>query len=257
MRKYYALILVSLIFFAASCEKNNKPLELVGDFDLSFKAKFGDEALIMNKEYIYNGVLPIVFSKFNFYISDLSLLKNDCVSGQEELSEVELVDFSEININAESAEKGFTLKFKNVPKGDYVGVRMGIGVAPELNREDPSVFSASHPLGNPSQYWEGWKSYIFSKVEGRADTDDDGSLDLGFAYHMGGNTAFREVCLLKDMSLVEDELTMAYLALDLEKLFINNTDVFDIENTPGTHTEEGLNTSVLLMDNFEEAFSIE
>ncbi|MEL6925385.1 MAG: MbnP family protein, partial [Bacteroidota bacterium] len=230
---------------------------VVTDVDLSFRANFGDEPLIMNQEYDYDDDLKLFFSKFNFYISDLALLTEDCISGQIELTDIELIDFTDINTSDQAARDGFRLKFTNIPTGEYAGIRLSIGVSPELNREEPAVFSTSHPLGNPSQYWEGWKSYIFSKVEGRADTDQDGSFDLGYAYHMGGNAAFREICLLKNISLQEDQRTELDLNIDLRQLFITDDTTFDIETTPGTHTEEGLNTSVLLMDNFEEAFDIE
>ena len=258
MRKFYLFAIISLVFSIISCKKNNEQnLEKLTNIDLVFKSSFGETPLILNKSYAYDQDIELFFSKFNFYISDIALITTTCTGSQVELSEVAIVDFNSSNADSLSALAGFTLEAKNIPVGDYAGVRLGIGVSPELNRENPSKYSTSHPLGQASEYWEGWKSYIFSKVEGRADTDQDGSYDLGFAYHMGSDDAYREICLFEDISLEEGEVSDLNLMIDLKKLFITDAAVFDIMENPGTHTEEGLQISTTLMDNFEGAFSVE
>ena len=257
MRKYYLFFVAAFSLLAISCkQKTNTNLEKTTNIDLIFKASYGNTPLILNKKYNYTENLFLQFSKFNFYISNMALLTSTCTGAQVELTEVEVVDFNASNIDSLSALNGFTLELKNIPVGDYAGIRFGIGVPPDLNRDTPDKYSASHPLGQSSEYNTAWKSYIFSKIEGGMDTNQDGAYDLDIAYHTGSNENYKEVCLFGDISLINDELGEVNLNVDLKKLFITDEKTFDIVNTPNTESEEGLQTANTIMNNFKDAFSL-
>lgn len=253
MKKIYLFIAVALLWAAPACQKEGAEDEITTNIQLNFRANFGDQPLVFNENYRYTEQIDIFFSRLNFYIANITLVGETPI----ELSEVEWVDFAQAGLNTGSAESGVTMVFKNIPVGDYQGISFGLGVPADLNRDTPDLYAATHPLGQISEYWSGWKSYIFTKAEGRADTDKDGNFDLGFAYHTGSDEAFRIVDLVQNFTLLKEDTGNLKLTVDLEKLLVDGGQPFDIATTPGTHNEDGLETAKLLMDNFSQAFKIE
>ena len=257
MRKYYLFFILAIISISISCKpKKDTDLEKTSNVDLVLKAKYGNAPLILNKSYKYNDSLSIRFNKFNFYISDMALLVSTCIGSQVALSEVEIVDFNKTNVDSLSALAGYTLELKKIPVGEYVGIRFGIGVPSDLNRDNPDKYSLSHPLGQPDEYNNEWKSYIFSKIEGGVDTNNDGIYDLDIAYQTGSNENYKEVCLFGDVLLQPDALGEIVLDIDLKKLFITDEKTFDIINMPTTYTEQGAEAAKIIMKNFKDAFTL-
>lgn len=221
MKNFILLLTLSSLLLAASCGKENtNPID-TAKLNLSFKANYGGETLIIQeKNYNYLGK-PIRFSKVNFYIADLVAVNND---GETELSEIQYIDLTQTHKTPIDAEQGTVMSFSNVPVGTYNQLRFGVGVPADLNKTNPSDYSTTHPLGadNSGEYWEAWDSYIFAKIEGQYDVDGDGFDvdDISFAYHTGGRAdLYESIELDNNLVLRAGETTDLVFDLDIEQLF--------------------------------------
>ncbi len=268
MKNLLFLLLFGVVLFANSC-KDNPQVELTSDVNLNFNANYNDELLLLEKEYLYEGDMPIKFSQFNFYVANIALIKQIGNEFEEtELLEIDFVDFP-YNLNqAVEAEKGQTIQIKKIPVGEYDGIKIGFGVPADLNRTKPNEYSSGNPLSMASHYWDGWSSYIFSKIEGKADMNFDGSFETndgeGLAYHMGTDEVYTTRTLFENLSLKDNETLELQLNIDLKALFLmpnpdydaNGDGYLDIENFESVHAADRLEIAKQMMNNFSEAISL-
>jgi len=221
---------------------------------VTFKAKYGLDNFVLNDVYDYNGD-QIRISNLQFFVSELSLGTDD---NGTEVDEIEFVDFSLITSGALAEEGLAVASSSGVPVGDYPGVNFGVGVAPDLNSDTPSEFSATHPLSRTTMYWADWESYIFLKLEGTMDTNDDGIFDdVSFVYHVGSDPTYQPVEINKSLSLAKDQSMGLVVELDIEKLFVRDGVHLDIEANPRIHSIDRIETGHYLMDNFVNALTIQ
>lgn len=230
MKKYSLLLaFFSLLSLMACKEEDDVPS---ADFSVTFKANYGGETLEKNKDYTF-GAFPIFFESSRMYLSDIRL-----VNAEREviLSDIEYLDFTPEN--AVSATPLIT--FKNVPEGDYTSVRIGYGVKPPLNAKRPSDFPAGSPLAIEIDYWAGWKSYIFSVLDGKADPDNDGSKNLSFSYHCGSDAVYRVFEFNVPIKVKAGEFTTANVTFDMKE-FLTNDDgsLYDMVANPATSNDAG------------------
>ena len=152
MKNILLFLTFSSLLLAASCGKENtNPID-TAKLNLSFRATYGGEPLVLEqKNYDYEGN-PVRFTKINFYISDMAAVNND---GETELSEIQFIDLTQTHKTPIDAETGTIMSFSNVPVGTYNQLKFGIGVPADLNKTTPSDYSTSHPLGadNSGEYW--------------------------------------------------------------------------------------------------------
>ncbi len=121
------------------------------------------------------------------------------------------------------------------------------------NAKVPADFSSDNVLSNAAEYWAGWKSYVFAKVEGFIDLDGDGDEETGFALHLGGDDAYRAVSISDKMALDESS-TKLYIDIQLERLFMNNGVMYDIAANPQIHSPEQNPIVIVLSDNLVTCF---
>lgn len=252
-RVLLALVAV-LALFSLGCEDSAGPdTAPKSDVQLTFKPSYDGQALETGKEYNY-GTFPVRFSLFNLYISDIILLK-----GQEEvkLSDVEFLEFTPDNATTTLA-KTVVINYPDAAAaGTYTGIRLGFGVKPDLNARKPADFAPGHPLYLESEYWPGWQSYIFSKIEGTGFPNGAGSPALDLVYHCGGNQCYKTFSFNQDF-VVTDNGAQLNLVIDLKKLFTFNGQLFDIETTPSSsHGANGADLMVQLMGNFGNAVEVD
>lgn len=207
-----------LLFFAAlvlvSCDEKTENPGLV-DFSVQFKGYFGDDPLVMyNQSYSYEDNMDLKFQLFQFYVSDLSLLRLE--SGDEsavKLSDIELISFGDVQ-SMDEAEEGVTLTFNEVPAGNYAGLKLGLGVSADLNATQPGDYAPPHPLDG--HYWSWARGYVFTKVEGNADLNGDGIFEEKLTFHIGENNYFRELIIDEPIEVGKDgNIT---LSVDLSKV---------------------------------------
>jgi len=259
MKNIILLLTLSSLLLAASCGKENtNPID-TAKLNLSFKATYGEETLILEqKEYLYDGK-PIRFFRINFYIADLVAVNND---GETELSEIQYIDLTQSHRTPIDAEQGTLMSFSNVPVGTYNQLKFGVGVPADLNKTNPSDYSTVHPLGadNSGEYWEAWDSYIFAKIEGQWDANGDGDYsdanDISFAYHIGGDRAelYAPIELDNNLILKAGETTDLVFELDVAQLLkFEQGDPIELsDHDPARQIPEML----LIMRNFPKALKV-
>lgn len=241
---------------AASCGKETAPPIDTATVNLSFRAIYGDQPLVLNQQtYSYQGNL-VRFSKVNFYLANLVAVNDD---GERELSDIRFIDLSLTHNTLTDAAKGTVINFSRVPVGTYKFLRFGVGVPTDLNKTIPSDYSTSHPLGadNSGEYWEAWNSYIFAKIEGQYDADGNGEFDgndISFAYHTGMDRVYQEIELDNNLNLVAGETTNLDFELDVRQLFsFPNGDLIDIEpHDPNNQIDK----MIIIMNNFKKALQL-
>ncbi len=255
MKQLLPFFIVSLFMILPSCSSDDD-IQIVDSFDASInlKATYNGQPLVIGNTYTYENDLPIFFTQLKFYLSNIVLIQED--GQQVELAEVEVVNFTNVNGNEAMASQGLDLGFSSIPEGEYVAIEFGVGVAPDLNNTEPSDYSSSHPLGETADYWSAWDSYIFTKIEGKADPSQNGSFDLGFVYHIGSDQFYRSIKLSQAISISTENQDLPSIEIDFYKLLArSSTDFMDIETNSAVHNELDLMSYV--MDNFENAVALQ
>jgi hypothetical protein len=268
MKNLFSLLLLVVVCFTFSCKKDcgdgiipvvENPKSIV---KLTFKANFDGQPLKRKTDFMY-GIYPVQFSRFTLFVTNISLLKGTV---ETKLTEAEFLEFfSESATDNNSTTPTFT--YKDIPSDKYTGIKIGYGVSSDLNAKKPADFAANHALANENEYWAGWKSYIFSKIEGTAELVEDTTFinyESFLNYHSGSAVAqnvdvatsfnFEQTI---DISGAEKQI---YVNLDLKKLFTIGTKLLDITQTDNQYT--GTNPSDLglakkLMDNWFKATTIQ
>ncbi len=251
VRSFFPFFALSIVLLAGGC----KDVDTVpkSDVQLTFKSLYDGQTLETAKDYTY-GTFPVRFSRFNVYISDITLLKG---SEEVKLSEVEYLDFTPEDATT-NVTKPVVIKYPNAAlTGTYTGLRIGFGVKPDLNAKTPADFAPGHPLYRESEYWPGWKSYIFSKIEGAGFPNGAGTTALDLTYHCGGNQCYKTFTFQRDI-VVADNSGQVTVAIDLKDLFTFNGQLFDIETTPtSSHGSGGVGLMEDLMGNFGNAIELQ
>lgn len=205
MKRIYLLLLGFVVLSLSSCGD-----EEATNVDLVFQANYGNEILEFNKEYTQIGGIAFEITRSDFFISDVRLTKDDG-------SEVTIFDYAQVDF--EKAPGGTRLTSSNAVSPDnYESITFGIGVNSTNNAKEPKDFEADDVLNNSGYYWSAWDSYIFSKQEGKFDSDGDGTLDEGWIVHTGKDEIYKEVTIALDKKIsMEDNVIR--LILDHEPLF--------------------------------------
>lgn len=241
--------LLAALFFAGCDGTTDPALPPASDFTLTFKAFYDGQPLEKYKNYDY-ATWKVQFSRFNTFLSDITLLK-----GNEayKLSDIEWVDFTPDSAPNDLAVD-VPIKFTGVPDGDYTGIRIGYGVSPDLNAKQPGDFSSTHPLSRENEYWLGWASYIFNKIEGKADLNNSGAFGTSLVYHCGSDEVYRTYTFNTPIRV--EEGAAAAVEFDLKKLFTINGAWFDMTIPENQFTSNDIGNVIVatvLMDNFDYA----
>ncbi len=215
------LVCVSILFFAA-CENDNTSSS--GDVELNFRAEFDSQPLqIFDVAYPYPEGMSMKFQLFQFYLSDIELVRADATTVP--LSEVELVRFQDFTTLAE-AEQGVTLQFTDVPDGEYTAIRFGLGVNPTMNALDPTNFQQPHPLDD-TNYWSWATGYVFSKIEASVDTLGNGAFDTGVSYHVGNDSLYTIMTYQRPLNVRADQSNRMSFSVDVQDVLIDNGNYLD------------------------------
>lgn len=244
------LLAGTLSFFA--CKDYDGGAEIVGaDFTVTFRSNYDGAQLEKSKDYDYNGH-PLNFTVHTLFVSDITLLKG---AEEQVVSEVEFLDFL-------PTASGTNLSVKpqrtyKVPEGDYTGIRIGYGVKPAFNDRKISEWPAGHPLANDIEYWLGWKSFIFSKIEGAGDADKNGSPDHFLVYHCGGNAVYKTFTFNQPIQVKAGGKGLE-VAFDLKKLFIQDDGSFYdmVKNSATSNDKNDVVVANAIMSQYDNATTI-
>lgn len=173
-----------------------------------------------------------------YYISYLSLDN----SPLKEVHLYNLEDESSHNINV------------NVDETIYSELSFGLGLDATLNASNPSSFSMDHPLSvAQNTFWQMEPpSYIFVKIEVKADTLGGDNFNYPLTYHLAHNDLYRSVSLNKSLDFNTENTLSIKLNLAIDQAF-NAVNIQ--EELP--HSSSNSPLAQQLTNNIADAFTIE
>lgn len=239
---------------SSSCNNEDDEITESTTVELNFRGLFGNEDLLMiADDYAYED-MQVRFQLFQFYISDVTLIGDpDKGTIDQALVDIGLVSFEDVN-NSEAAQEGITISAEDIPPGKYNGIRLGIGVSEDLNATNPGLHPVGHPLTD--HYWTASSGYVFFKIEGNADLDQNGEFEEKLTFHTGTNELYRELTFSQAIEVGEGTTTIPF-RVDLRKVLVRASDDFlDFRQTPIDHTSNP-EVAQFLADNFANALVLE
>lgn len=245
------ILFALLVVFISSCDKDEPQTEK--NFTLTFKSTYGGLALEKYKNYPYDD-RDIQVNKFNTFLSDLILVRQD--GSEQRLSDIEWVDFTP---DLAPDNKAVDVKFQyTVPAGNYTALKISYGVRPDLNAKKPADFAPEHPLYRENEYWSGWQSYIFTKVQGLYNLDGAGDPESTLTYHCGSDAVYRTSNMSATIP-VTDKSGALTVEFDVKKLFYYNGGLLDLDdplNRNTSHNASNIDLGIKVMDNFANATTV-
>lgn len=236
--KKLSVLFFGLVLFLSSCNKDGGE----GELSLVFEGHFGNEILEFNKAYERTDGKKFIITRSDMFLSDVRLVSDN---GEEvELSDVIQVDFA-------NSPGGVGFNFQDIPADNYESLRFNIGLTPELNSTRPLDYANDHVLNNSGYYWSAWDSYIFSKLEGKAE-DANGDINVAYLYHTGIDDLMTEVVFPLDYKVERNENNELRLNFDHEPLFYENGEPVDLVIT---HDPNDLGVLGRLVDRMATSFS--
>lgn len=246
-------LLIALVALAGCDGTPDPDLGPRSTFTITFKALYDGQPLEKLKLYDYD-TYQVQLSRFNTFMSNITLLGGP--AGDVKISAIEWVNFTP-DLAPDNFAVPVPIAIANVPDGDYTGIRLGYGVPPNLNALQPKDFPPAHPLSKENEYWLGWKSYIFNKIEGQVDLNNNGQFDGALIYHCGSDAVYREYAF--NLPITIEPGAGITVEFDLKDLFVLNGGWLNLNDPYNLITSNDVNDVVvatLLMDNFGNATTV-
>lgn len=236
------LYLAFITFTISACVDDDSD----GQLGINFKLTYNDSPLVMAQNYEYPDGRKVSFTRCSFYISDVKL-------GNTIINEIEYHNLTNYYTDATNAAKGYVWTIDSIPSGSYSSLSFDIGVPQELNAMVPAEFPSDHPLSNTAENWFGWSSYIFFKVEGNIDMDNDGTKETAIALHIGADEAFRSFSLDRNISITSGDYTETDVNIDVYDFFNGTDRIYPIDDNPQIHSVSQKDAVLELADNLMTA----
>lgn len=240
LMKLWLVVLISVV--VVSCNKD----EAQRDLNINFKLEYDGSPLVMLDDYFYPDGRKMIFNRFSFYLAEM---KFDGIK----MMDVDYLNLTGAHATLEGAQQGYKYTIKDVKVGDYSKIEFDFGLPSVLNDKKPADYDSEDLLSLVSEYWTGWESYIFARLEGQIDLDNDGSIETGFSLHTGGNEAMRIISINKSFTVSDEGSNEIDIILDIKKVFENQA-VYDMDSNPQIHTPNQQDQVVELSDNYKVAF---
>lgn len=249
MRKWMLFLMVAFVLPFSACEDDEGGMvEEAADLNVTFRLLYDDAPLVMFDDYALNDSVRVLFSRFSMYLTDFALTRSD--GSMAELEDIGFYNLTDSHMDAAGAAEGYTLNFTDLETGDYSGLSFGLGLPPALNGQAPDDFEMGHPLNAPEEYWIGWESYVFVKIEGKIDADDNpDEFEGNMALHLGGDEIFRDMLMSKPFSL-EGGMNEMVVEIDIYDMFHPaDGEAYDLLDRPMIHSTAHLPQANELIDN--------
>ncbi|MEL6804955.1 MAG: MbnP family protein [Bacteroidota bacterium] len=211
----------SILFWGCPSDDDSNTNINDANVEINFRAQFdGQDLQLFSERYDYAANdTRLLLTLFQFYVSDLQLVPTD---GGEAitLTEIELVRWNE-----SSDPSTLSFNYTDIPEGSYT-IRFGLGVKPELNNTNPSEFAADFVL-NENEFWNEMARYVFTKIEGNAELEDDDMFDTPVSYHIGKNDFYVTLDYPDATIDVSPDLTNEIdFTVDVERMMAANETIF-------------------------------
>jgi len=167
--------------------------------------------LVDNQCYIVDNSTPVKFFRMEYYLHINHITDSSGISMNFTEDTYILVNPTQNEYNIGSHEVS-----------DVNKLFFHLGVAPEVNHNDPTLLEASHPLApqNPSMHW-GWSAgYRFIAIEAMLDTDHNDTLDIPGQYHVVDDTYYTALDITDAVVETETSITF-FIDVNYDKMFEN------------------------------------
>ncbi len=240
--KIVAASTLAAILFSIGCNKLDDVEQTGANLIFAFDILVNGEDFETGTVYDINGT-AVSFDIVSYYVGGLVLKQ-----GEAEIS---------LQNNYLLASPGFRAGLNGtIAPVNITGVDFFIGVDSITNGQAEVDFidrPSSDPLGlqDPDMHWNWNTGYKFLRVDGDADTDGDGIVDTGIAYHLGSDPLLKNFSFSTDIPLQVGENTLSFV-LDLGSFF----EGVDLSTELDTHTGNNLPLAQRLHDNLSTAVTV-
>lgn len=247
-----ALIFSFIASVSVSCDdkeddKNNSPQ--THDIVIKFQPQYNGQNITDWENSTISDAYgrPVDIQTFKYYLSDMRL-----VAGTETRSilEADLIDH-----RSDPLTGTFDLYSEaEVVAGNYQALVMNLGLTDDLNAIDPATYQSSSPLSAVhGMYWDWATKYIFTKTEGRIDSDGDGLPDKSWFIHSGMNELLKKDIEITRSFNVPEQDTLTVL-VNLNTLFMQGSDTLDLVLNGQSHTTDNMELAVDFTNRIAYAF---
>ncbi len=248
------LFAITLVSMASKCKDTAEPPccaipPVRGILEMNFKATYTNKPLVINQIYDYNGK-KIKFSKLQFFLTSDTNYFTKPIGQADKVPVVNLVDFTKLE-NSEEANKGILLPI-SVPNGAHTLINFNIGIDKKTNTKSPRDFKFPDGMADSGNFWPPWASYIFVKLEGAIDNDDNGTLETGITLHTGGDEVLTNLQFKKNYQIEDLKTTTANFELNVTELVKN----IDLTTVNSTHQVGSIPIMKIMMGNFATALTV-
>lgn len=177
---------------------------------IKFNHLYAGESFSLNETYMVDGNTPIQLSRLEYYLHINSLTDNSNNA----------TEFENLYILVNANQKEYHLGTYEV--SDVNELSFHLGVAPDVNHNDPTLWPSAHPLApqQQSMHW-GWAAgYRFIAVEGMVDKIQDGIFEAPIQYH-AVDDAYYSALSLTAASVETDSTITFYVDVNYDKMFEN------------------------------------
>lgn len=222
------LVISILVISIISCKKDKKdgqvqPVDEKATVEMHLENRIGNLGFFLNEDYVTAQGDTVKFTKFNYYLSNFEFIKSD--------GSVYTIpkDSCYFLVKADDSESQ-DLVFKDLPAGDYKGVRFIIGIdslkSASPAEERTGVLDVTGEAAD--MYWSWNTGYIFVKAEGTSPQSAD-SLKR-FKYHIGlfGGYSSPTINNIKKVELLFDSSNYRFDASAIKNIhcFVNPLELF-------------------------------
>jgi hypothetical protein len=255
-------ILFLLAFVSVSGCKNTVPefelYPIEPTLVLDFHVVQNGEEIALDQRFIDQEGFNMNLIALRFFIANIQLTKAD--GSVSTISEVEFVDFEPIDSIRNNVRWGKSPKFY-VEAGNYKKLSFGVGLPPNLNTADPTLYENAHPLSTYTfMHWTWATMYRFIILEAKADTTGGENLNYNVLFHTGLDSLYRSNLNFEfDLKLNDFERDTLHIDIDWNQLFYLGDDAIDLKKESVTHTTdtpEDFGLAQRFTNNFIDAISL-
>ncbi len=239
--KYTYSLVTLLLSISLNCFSQQKEVSL-------FLSHYYDGAeFTLDNHYTLDDTITCTISRLEYYLTINKLVSNSGEAieygGDFYTAENDLISYDGKQVFINTLKNKYSLGERNI--SDLITMEFNVGVAEDINHQDPTLWSSSHALApkNPSMHW-GWAAgYRFAAIEAMVDEDSDGLFESVLQYHAVGDILYMSQSLAINTVETEEEIII-YLDVHYDKLFTG----INASNSGVFHGQQ--DQVVALMDNF-------
>lgn len=255
--KFLSILALAGTILTSSCKKDpdeeptpspSTPAATTGSLGLHFENMVGDSALILNTK-LYTNANGDTFNitKFNYYISNIKLLKSGVVKYTESES---------YHLIQQNDTTTFDVELTGVPFDNYDGIEFMIGVDSTRNVSGAQTGALDPANG---MFWSWSSGYIMLKMEGTS--PQSGAVGGGLLFHVGGfsgaNSALKTVSPTFNSATANVSSSVTpeiHFKVDVAELFTTPNNI----NFSTTHTIHMPGAAAkMIADNYADMISVE